>query len=165
MSENTNDKFLFKWTICALRDTCLLQLYNHRWCSFHRLSELRDVLVDVRAKQESELNERRTLEQQMSKKWVKSQILFFNESCFNLFGIVHVQWTSELTLTKILMFCLSQNLWITTSIKWSQQAQGWGYAHDGHHTAGEGPRQSSGQAQSDIQSCWHCGGCQQKAPL
>nr|XP_034318078.1 serine/arginine repetitive matrix protein 2 isoform X2 [Crassostrea gigas] len=33
-----------------------------------RLSELRDVLVDVRAKQESELNERRTLEQQMSKK-------------------------------------------------------------------------------------------------
>lgn len=63
------------------------------------------------------------------------------------------------------MFCLSQNLWITTSIKWSQQAQGWGNAHDGHHTAGEGPRQSSGQAQSDIQSCWHCGGCQQKAPL
>lgn len=36
--------------------------------SFIRLSELRDVLVDVRAKQESELNERRTLEQQMSKK-------------------------------------------------------------------------------------------------
>ncbi|XP_048759107.2 serine/arginine repetitive matrix protein 2-like isoform X4 [Ostrea edulis] len=33
-----------------------------------RLSELRDVLVDVRAKQESEINERRTLEQQMSKK-------------------------------------------------------------------------------------------------
>lgn len=68
MSENTNDKSLFKWTICALRDACLLQLYNHRWCPFHRLSELRDVLVDVRAKQESELNERRTLEQQMSKK-------------------------------------------------------------------------------------------------
>lgn len=59
---------LYSNELCALRDACLLQLYNHRWCSFHRLSELRDVLVDVRAKQESELNERRTLEQQMSKK-------------------------------------------------------------------------------------------------
>lgn len=51
--------------------------------------------MDVRAKQESEINERRTLEQQMSKKWVNSKIgckldLKMTVDCSNKFDLTYM---------------------------------------------------------------------------